>query len=135
MKTITEIRVKPEDIDELEHVNNSIYVTYLEKARGDWYSNAGISFNEMRIRLVSTVVLKLEILYIQEAKLGEKLTVETTPIRIGHKSFVFQQDIYNQFNKKIVEARVTNVMIDRKIRKGIPVVEEIARYFGASEQK
>ncbi|MBS4214704.1 MULTISPECIES: acyl-CoA thioesterase [Neobacillus] len=133
METITEIKVEQEAIDELEHVNNSVYVTYLEKARGDWYRDAGISFNEMRKRLVSTVVLKLEILYIQEAKLGEILKVKTSPIRLGNKSFVFQQDIYNQSGKKIVEALVTNVMIDRSVRKSIPVIKEIARFFRASE--
>ena len=129
VETITEIKVKEEDIDELEHVNNSVYVTYLEKARGDWYSSAGIPFDEMRKRVVSTVVLKLEILYMKEAKLGDVLKVMTVPTRLGNTSFVFQQDIFNQLGEKIVEATVTNVMIDRRSKKSRRVAEEIALNF------
>jgi len=129
VETITEIKVKDEDIDELEHVNNSVYVTYLEIARGDWYSCAGIPFDTMRIRAVSTVVLKLEVLYRKEAKLGDLLKVKTVPTRLGNTSFVFQQDIFNQFGEKIVEATVTNVMIDRRSKKSRSVVEEIALNF------
>jgi YbgC/YbaW family acyl-CoA thioester hydrolase len=129
VETITELIVKQEDIDELGHVNNSVYVSYLEKARSHWYSKAGISFDEMRKRGISTVVLKLEILYIKEALLDEFLRIKTSPVRLGNKSFIFEQIIFNQSGVIISKAAVTNVMFDRTIRKSIPVVEEIARQF------
>lgn len=129
METITEIIVKENDIDELEHVNNSVYLNYLEKARGDWYSQAGMSFKQMKERSLTTVVLKIEITYLKEAKLGDLLKVKTSPVKLGTKSFVQQQDIYNQRDEKVVESTVTNVMMNWGAKQSIPVVEEIARFF------
>jgi YbgC/YbaW family acyl-CoA thioester hydrolase len=129
VETMTKIKVKQEDIDELGHVNNSIYVSYLEDARSHWYSEAGISFDEMRERSLSTVVLRLDILYIKEARLGDLLRIKTTPVRLGNKSFVFEQVIFNHSGDIISESTVTNVMFDRLARNSIPVVDEIACQF------
>ncbi|PWA11114.1 acyl-CoA thioesterase [Pueribacillus theae] len=129
METTTEIIVKEEDIDELEHVNNSVYVTYLEKGRGDWYREAGFSFEEMKKHQYGTVVVKLNITFIKEAKLRDRLKIKTIPIRLGNTSFDHKQEIYNEQGDMITEAFVTNVMFDRKERKSIPVVKELARHF------
>lgn len=129
MKTIIEIIVCSDDIDDLDHVNNSVYVSYLERGRSDWYSKAGISFESMRTRGIGTVVLRLDILYLKEAVLGDVLKVSTIPIKIGNKSFVFKQEIYNQHEELITEATITNVMLDRQTRKSTAVASEIAQFF------
>lgn len=131
MNTEIKVIVKQEDIDELNHVNNKVYVDYLEKARGDWYDYAGFSFDKMRERNLGTVVLKLNITFLQEATLEEVLTVKTTPMRLGRTSFDLQQEIYNEHGEKITEATVVSVMFDRQKRKSIPVVKEIARHFNS----
>ncbi|WP_203555802.1 acyl-CoA thioesterase [Bacillus sp. B15-48] len=129
METTTEIRVTETDVDYLGHVNNSVYVNYLEKGRVHWYTQHGLPIDEMISRNVGTVVLKLEILYAKEARLGETLKVKTTPIKIGTKSFMFQQNIYNEKGEIITEATVTNVMFDLLERKGIVVAPEIRKAF------
>lgn len=129
MNTEIQIVVKQQDIDELNHVNNKVYVDYLEEARGDWYAQTGFSFDIMRERNLGTVVLKLNITFLQEATLGEELTVKTIPVRLGRTSFDLQQKIYNERGEKITEANVVSVMFDRQNRKSVPVVEEIARHF------
>ena len=129
MEVTTTIVVKEEHIDQLGHVNNSIYVSYLENGRGDWYENAGMSFEQMVTRSLGTVVLRLDILYKQEARLGDILTIKTYPVKLGTKSFVLKQDIFNQENQLITEANVTSVMWDAKTRTSIEVVEEFRRHF------
>lgn len=129
LETITELRVEEKDIDELGHVNNSVYVTYLEEARGHWYKEAGLSFKEMGKRGLGTVVLKLEILFKKEALLGDLLKIKTSPIRLGNKSFDLEQTIYNQSGDIVSEAIVKSVMFDRNERKSIPVSKEIADQF------
>jgi YbgC/YbaW family acyl-CoA thioester hydrolase len=127
--TDTEVVVKEADIDELGHVNNSIYGFYLEKGRSDWYKKADLSFEEMARRGIATVVLRLDILYLMEVKLGDCLRIQTVPDRLGNTSFLFKQVIFNQDEQKITEARVTSVMINRGLKKSIPVAKEIARFF------
>lgn len=129
METVYFLKPKEEDIDELDHVNNGKYVSYLEEARGDWYAQAGISFSEMMKRKLGTVVLKMEILFLKEARLGDSLKIVTRPLKLGNTSFVLKQDIFNQRDEHITEATITSVMFDTQERKSIKVVDEIAEKF------
>ncbi|QCR33427.1 thioesterase family protein [Lysinibacillus sp. SGAir0095] len=125
MNSITEIVVKEEDIDSLGHVNHMIYLQYLQAGRTDWFKKTGLSFEKLNKRNIESVVLKLEILYKQEAKVDERLIVKTIPLRLGNTSFVFEQKILNQREEVITEATVTEVMFDLITRKSRPVVDEI----------
>jgi YbgC/YbaW family acyl-CoA thioester hydrolase len=129
MEAITELIVKEQDIDELGHVNNIVYVAYLQDGRTHWFTEAGISYQDMSARSLGTVVLRLDILYRKEARLGEKLRVVTRPVKLGNTSFVFEQHILNESGELITEAKVTEVMFDLTERRSTPVVEEIARHF------
>ncbi|EKN66973.1 thioesterase superfamily protein [Neobacillus bataviensis LMG 21833] len=128
MKTITKINVVNRDLDDLGHVNNSVYLNYLETAREHWYKEAaGLSFKDMMEMNLGTVVIKLEILFKKEAVLGDRLEVTTSPIKIGNTSFEFHQLIINQHGEVVADASVLNVMIDLTLRKSVPVISHIAR--------
>jgi YbgC/YbaW family acyl-CoA thioester hydrolase len=129
METITEIKVKEEDIDEMDHVNNSVYVKYLEKGRADWYREAGLSFQEMAKHNLGTVVLRLDILYKKEVRLGEVLRVKTIPKKLGNTSFVLYQEIVNEEEEVTTEATVVSVMVNKKERKSTEVANQIASHF------
>jgi YbgC/YbaW family acyl-CoA thioester hydrolase len=129
LETVTKIEVTEKDIDSLGHVNNSIYVSYLGIARMDWYRETGLSFEEKQKRNLGSVIRKLEINFLKESRLGDVLKVITRPLRIGNKSFLLKQDIYNQNNEHLTDVTVTAVMFDTINRKSIRVVEEIARHF------
>lgn len=130
MKVSTKLKVREEDIDELGHVNNSVYIKYIEKGRGEWYKEAaGLSFAEMNQKNLGTVVLRIDITFKKEALFGDELTISTKPGNLGTKSFVLKQEIYNQKEELITEAIVTSVMFDPLKRVGIPVIEEIAKNF------
>ncbi|MDQ0156622.1 acyl-CoA thioesterase [Robertmurraya andreesenii] len=129
MRTTIEIRVKEEDIDALGHVNYNKYISYSERAMGDWHKNAGLDWNEMSDRKIGTVFVNLNVNYIKEARLGEVLRVETIPLKLGTKSFVIQQEIYNERDEKITEFTKKFVMFDLERRQGMKVVDEIARHF------
>lgn len=129
MENLTEIIIKEDHIDPIGHVNNIKFVSFLEDARGAWYMKAGISYEEMRRKKIGTVILKLDIMFLKEARLGDTLIIITHPKKLGTKSFVFEQKIYNQLEELITEATVTSVMFDTNLRKSIPVVNEIAQNF------
>jgi YbgC/YbaW family acyl-CoA thioester hydrolase len=130
MKTITKINVINRDLDDLGHVNNSVYLNYLETAREHWYKEAaGFSFKDMMEMKLGTVLIKLEILFKKEAVLGDRLEVTTSPIKLGNTSFEFHQLILNQYGEVVADASVLNVMIDLTSRKSVPVISQIARNF------
>jgi len=123
------IHVQEGDIDYLGHVNYMRYIHFFEQGMGDWFKKNGVSTSEWREKNLGTVVVKFDINYIKEARLGETLKVITAPVRLGTKSFAVQQKIYNENDELITECNKTFVMFDTSIRKGIPVVEEIAGTF------
>lgn len=128
MQTVTKIIVAPEDIDQLGHVNYLKYILFLEKGVSHWYKQAGVNFHELREKDLGTVVLKLDISYNKEARLGDTLNVKTSLTHVGNKSFSVKQEIYNQDDILITEATKTFVMFNTTTRKGVPVIEEIARH-------
>lgn len=129
MITNYEFRVKEEDIDRLGHVNYNKYISFSEHAMSDWYKKAGSDWREMAERKFGTVVVNLNVSYIKEARLGEVLKIVTIPTELGTKSFVFKQEIYNEHEEKITEITKKFVMFDLSTRKGIVVLDEIARHF------
>jgi YbgC/YbaW family acyl-CoA thioester hydrolase len=129
MESIFTLQTKKEDIDLLGHVNNCRYVKFLEDARVNWYENCGITLEDFQEMSMGTVVLKMEVLYRKEANLGDDLKIITRPDYLGNTSFVLKQDIYNQFDEHITEAKVTMVMFDTSLRKSTKVIDQIANNF------
>lgn len=129
METIFTLQTQKEDIDSLGHVNNGRYVKFLEDARVNWYEKCGLSLKDFQEMSIGTVVLKMEVLYLKEATLGDHLKVITRPEYLGNTSFVLKQDIYNQFDEHITDAKVTMVMFDTLLRKSIKVIDQFAQYF------
>ncbi len=130
VQTVKNITVSEKDIDGLNHVNNSVYLNYLEHGREAWYiENAGYSYDDFHKANLGTAVLRIDILYKKEALLHDKLRVMTRPKKLGNTSFVFEQKILNEKDEEVCVATVTKVMIDFTTRKSRPVIEEIARNF------
>ncbi|WP_164215874.1 acyl-CoA thioesterase [Virgibacillus sp. YIM 98842] len=130
VQTVKNITVSEKDIDGLNHVNNSVYLNYLEHGREAWYiENAGYSYDDFHKANLGTAVLRIDILYKKEALLHDKLRVMTRPKKLGNTSFVFEQKILNEKDEEVCVATVSKVMIDFTTRKSRPVIEEIARNF------
>ncbi|MDS9471612.1 thioesterase family protein [Sporosarcina pasteurii] len=133
MKISTEIQVMNEDIDIFNHMNYKRYIEHLENERAEWFRSINIPFSAMVARNIAAVILKLEVEYVKEAQLGERLTIKTKPMKMGTKSFSLKQVIYNENNEVMTKSICTFVMFDTSTRNSIPVVEEIARHFHHSK--
>lgn len=129
MQTTIEIRVQEEDIDELGHVNYKKYIEFSEQGVFDWHAQIGLPFGEVIKRDLGFVLLKMDVTYQKEARLGDTLKIVTTPIKLGTKSYTIQQDIYSQKDEHLTEFTKTFVMFNTAERKGVPVLEEIVQAF------
>lgn len=74
------VDVKPEDIDELDHVNNAVYLQYVELAARAHAASVGLDFEGMIARGGVFVVRRHTITYFRPARRGDHLEIAT---RIG----------------------------------------------------
>lgn len=134
MELVNQIVVKEADIDVFEHMNYKRYIDHLEKARADWFIEIGLPYALMAEQGMAVVIVKLDMQYVKEARLGDSLTIKTTPQKIGTKSFSLKQVIYNEQEQVMTESICTFVMLNTVTRKGMPVVADIARHFPVNVQ-
>ena len=68
------VKVKPQDLDELNHVNNVVYIAYLQEAAiSHWYSSVSQKVSDK----IRWVVRKHEVEYLKPAKENDELVIHT----------------------------------------------------------
>jgi acyl-CoA thioester hydrolase len=82
------IEVRFRDIDLLGHVNNAVYLSYLEQARAIYLHRLGLRQDHP-----TTVLVRNEIDYRRPVHLGDAVTVAVRVARIGNKSLEFQYEV------------------------------------------
>ena len=104
------IKVRFRDIDMMGHVNNSVYLTYLEEARRHYFLNALKALPSMDS---SFIVAGITINYRSPAHLGEELEVRLGVRELRTSSFVFEFRIVEPSSERIVsDGRVVQVTYD-----------------------
>jgi YbgC/YbaW family acyl-CoA thioester hydrolase len=78
------------------HVNNAVYLNFLESARVDFFRAAGASYRAMRERGFSFVVARICIDYRGEARMEDPLVVVTEPLRRRAVGAVFSQKVFRE---------------------------------------
>ena len=92
------------------HVNNAVYLNFLESARVDLFRAGGASYRRMREEGFSFVVARICIDYRGEARMEDALVVVTEPVRRRAVGAVFSQKVYREDPSErtlIAEAEVT----------------------------
>ena len=78
------------------HVNNAVYLNFLESARVDFFRAAGASYRAMREQGFSFVVARICIDYRGEARMEDPLVVVTEPVRRRAVGAVFAQKVFRE---------------------------------------
>jgi acyl-CoA thioester hydrolase len=97
----SEIPVRFRDLDPLNHVNNSLFNTYLEEARIQFLSEVGQMQSEFSDGK-TFVLVKSTIEYLKQIQFPATLLVGTGIKEIGNTSITAQQGIYNKETKDLV---------------------------------
>ena len=115
------ITVRFADLDTQEHVNNAVYLTYLESARLGYYEKAGIWHHESGMH-TGMVVAHIDIDYLAPIRFGQALRVGLRLERLGYKSFTLAFVIETTPGQTPL-ARGTSVMVtyDSETGKSIPI--------------
>jgi acyl-CoA thioester hydrolase len=72
--------VRFRDVDALGHVNNAVYLTYLEQARIAFLAPLGADQTAM-------ILARAEIDFRAQVAVGDEVEIEVRPVRVGTKSF------------------------------------------------
>ena len=127
------LEVRFRDCDPMGHVNNAVYLTYLEQTRfAHWrslwkYRQAGAD-----PRVPGIILARAEVGYRAQAREGDVLDIRLRVARIGRSSFQYEYEIVNAAGTVIVEARTVQVMYDYAAGAPIPIPDDIRQTLAGS---
>jgi acyl-CoA thioester hydrolase len=119
------IEVRFRDCDPLGHVNNAVYLTYLEQTRlFHWRTLWGFGLNTSS-SVPGVIMARAEIDFKKQVTYGETLEVTITVAAIGRTSFTYDYAIVNGAGDLVASARTVQVMFDYTTGRPTPIPDDI----------
>lgn len=112
MKHIAKLTVRSYELDSYNHVNNAVYLQYLEYARMDYLRTIGFDYPGLFAAGYYLYVTHIDIHYRASVRLYDELSIEVTPVKLGKLSGMFYQKITNQRGELCAEADVSWGCVD-----------------------
>ncbi|MGM0606522.1 MAG: acyl-CoA thioesterase [Halobacteriota archaeon] len=115
----TDVQVRFRDLDTMGHVNNAVYVTFLEQARTAFFVEA----LEVGLHEVDTVIASLSIDYRAPIQLGADVRVGMAIGELGRSSVPMTYEIYAD-GQLAATAETVQVLIDRETESSRPIPDD-----------
>ncbi|HEY9723369.1 MAG TPA: thioesterase family protein [Oscillatoriaceae cyanobacterium] len=117
-----QVVVRWRDCDMYQHVNNAVYLTYFEEARGRfWQVLKGPKFDGFDF-----IIAEITCTYLSPAKLGEELVVVVEVGEVGNKSFQLSYTILeNESGRTVAKGRSAQVMYDHAKQESFVIPDEV----------
>lgn len=109
-------RVYMEDVDAMGIVYHANYLCFYERARTELLRKKELMLSELMAKNVLFAINELVVQYRYPAKLDDVLTVSTAMKEIKNCSFVFEQQIHNQEQRLISDARIKVVCVNSDLK-------------------
>lgn len=125
MKFVSKTRVEFRDLDAMGHVNNAVFVSFLETARLDFFDQ---TFGPDGFHRFPFILGEVRIRFVTPAYIKEILELGIRVKDIGRKSYVFEYIIREEkTGRTVCEADSTQVMFDYKTKETMEVPEEFRK--------
>ena len=109
------------DLDAFRHINNAVFLSYIEDARIILLRRWNINYAEK-----SLIVASVKIDYLQQVKHPSSLIIGQKITRIGTKSFDISSAMFVQGQEEpVCISTVTSVAFDFKLNQTVKVFQEI----------
>ena len=137
MKHYAQLIVRTYECDSYGHVNNAVYLHYLEFARMEFLKQIGFDYKGMVDAGYFLYVTHVDIHYKNSAVLDDHLTIEVDSIKLGAVSGTFRQVIRKDDGTVCAEAEVSWASVDSKTRRPsrIPAAFMVDGLFPDSTEK
>ena len=115
------IQTRWKDMDSFGHINNAVYLTYIEDARTSFFKRWNLKDQSK-----SVIVASIKIYYISQIKHPSKLIIGSKISRIGNSSFDILSGIFadKQRNPAVISL-VTCVCYDYEKSTSVEIYDEI----------
>ena len=110
-----------QETDRMGIVYHANYLSYFELGRVEWLRNKGLDYARLEDSGVLLPVVNVSVSYKAPARYDQLLSVETELVKIGGASLVFQNKIYDENKRLLVEGEVTLVATDSSSFKPIKI--------------
>jgi len=128
---VHEIVPRFRDTDAMGHINNAVYVTYLEVARQIYWARLDAHSDYRRVPFI---LAHVTIDFRSEALVSEVLESGIRLAWIGNRSFSFAYRIWEKTSARVVaEASTVQVCYDYAAKKTMPMPEKLRRVFESFE--
>lgn len=111
MRHLTEVSVRSYELDSFGHLNHAVFLSYFEFARFEALRAAGFPATKLLADGVGIHVVRVEVDYLKEAKLDQRLSVSTVPDEIRNSSMTLVQEALDPDDSTIVFARGRVVLV------------------------
>jgi acyl-CoA thioester hydrolase len=114
------LTVRGYELDSYGHVNNAVYIQYLEQARWEFLRDTG-AYNELSANQLMLVITETSIRYMREALLFDELDIVST-YEIKSPFVVFHQKIINKKSGlPVARATIKSIFLDKdRIARDVP---------------
>jgi acyl-CoA thioester hydrolase len=124
-RVVHEIQPRFRDTDAMGHINNAVYITYLEVARQQYWRVLDDTQDYRRVPFILANVLCD---FRSEALVNEVLEIGIRCEWIGTKSFAFRYEIREKRTRRlVVEASTVQVCYDYQTKQSIPAPDGLRR--------
>jgi acyl-CoA thioester hydrolase len=118
--------VRFRDCDPMGHVNNAVYLTYLEQTRfAHWRSVWGRGSPQLPPGMPGVILARVECDYRKPATYGDVLEIRLRVAAIGRTSFRYEYEIVDQAGASVLTAKTVQVMYDYGAGTPVPIPSEI----------
>lgn len=127
----TEVEVRSYELDSFAHANHSVILNYLEHARFQALEAGGFTYRSLAERGWGVYVVRVEVDYLAEARLGDRLRIRTGSEPPKRSSVVLLQEVARADapDELVARARITAVWVGPEGRP-IRVPPEVRAAFG-----
>jgi acyl-CoA thioester hydrolase len=123
---IHRLQVRFRDCDPLGHVNNAVYLTYLEQTRfSHWRALWGFGSPQLPPGMPGVILARVECDYRRPATYGQTLEVRMTVAELGRTSFRYGYEIVDEQGHTVLTASTVQVMYDYTAAKPVPIPDDI----------
>ena len=124
------IQTRWRDLDAFGHVNNAVFATYIETARGTLFKRWSLPFDGTG---KSLIVASMTINYLKQLKHPSNIIVGLKINKVGNTSFNIESYIFNEkdIENPIATSNVVIVCFDFDNQKPVPVFSQILKDYNA----
>ena len=110
--SVVEVEARSYELDPYGHLNNAVYVNWLEHGRLAYLRDRGESYASIPERYrVHPVVVHQALSYKAQVRLGDRLLVSSRIARYGRTSFTFEQEVSYPDGRVAATGTVTMVCV------------------------